>query len=138
MEPTEPHHEAALRGTLRALGAVAALAGARGVVRGAKEVAGAHAVPAEVDSEYRFYAAWYLATGLSVLRDTADHEATQRGARLLSAGLATAAAGRVLSLRQAGRPSRGQLVLLGAEVAIPAVLQPWSARVAAQRRAESH
>ena len=104
---------------MRSLGAVAAIAGARGVVLGAREVSGSAPVPAAVDSEYRFYAAWYLVTGLSVASG-----ATSQDARFLSAGLWTAAAGRVLSLRQVGRPTRGQLALLAVETVLPFVLLP--------------
>jgi hypothetical protein len=129
MRRTGLRDEAVFALVLKSLGVVAALAGARGVVLGAREVAGAESLPAAVDSEYRFYAAWYLVAGMSLLSGSGSTIA--RGElRFLSAGLWTAAAGRVLSLRQVGRPGRGQLVLLGVEVALPLVLAGWQARVA--------
>ena len=126
--------EDALSFMLRTLGAVAALAGARGVLFGAREVAGPKPVPAAVDSEYRFYAAWYLVTGIALFQVGNEPAAARREVRLLRVGLWTAAAGRVLSLQQTGRPSRGQLLLLGVEAALPFVLSPWQARVAGAHR----
>jgi len=113
---------------VRALGALAAIAGARGVVLGAREVTSAGPVPAAVDSEYRFYAAWYLTAGVAVARRSPP--VARREIHFLSAGLWTAAAGRVLSLAQTGRPTRGQLMLLGVEVALPLVLLSRQRRVA--------
>ena len=124
----------ALSLALRMLGAVAALAGARGVLSGAREVAGAKHVPASVDSEYRFYAAWYFVTGIALLQVGSEPAVVRREVRLLRVGLWTAVAGRVLSLRQAGQPSRGQMFLLGAEAALALVLSPWRARVARSRQ----
>ena len=116
--------------SLGALGVVVAGAGARGVLRGAREVAGPTPVPAAVDSEYRFYAAWYLLNGVTLMGAASQPRAARREVRLFSLGLWTAAAGRLLSLRQAGRPGRGQLGLLGVELALPLVLLRWQARVA--------
>ncbi len=121
--------EDALALVLRALGVVATSAGARGVLRGPGEVSGLDHVPAAVDSEYRFYAAWYLVAGVAVLHVGKDPAAQRRAVRLVHLGLWTAAAGRVLSLRHRGLPGRGQLVLLGVEVALPLVLSPWQGRV---------
>lgn len=126
--------EDALSFMLRTRGEVAALAGARGVVLGAREVAGPKPVPAALDSEYRFYAAWYLVTGMALLQVGSEPAVARREVRLLRVGLWTAAAGRVLSLRQTGRPSRGQLLLLGVEAALRLVLSPWQARVARAHR----
>ncbi len=127
----------ALSAVLTALGSVAALAGARGVLRGTREVT-ADPVPAAVDSEYRFYAAWYVLAGVALLQVGREPEAARPAVRLVGAGLWTAAAGRVLSLRQAGRPSTGQLVLLGVEVALPFALSPWQATVARESARADH
>ena len=133
MSRTPAQEEAALGFVLRSLGAIAALAGARGVVLGTREVAGREPVSAAVDSEYRFYAAWYLMSGMTLLE---GNKATSAHGQLgfLSAGLWTAAAGRALSLRQVDRPGRGQLVLLAVEVALPVALAGWRARVARASR----
>jgi hypothetical protein len=124
------HDQQALGLALGTLGALAALAGARGVLRGAREVAGPKPVPPVVESEYRFYAAWYLLTGVALLRVASKPEAARREVRFVGVGLWTAAAGRVLSVQQTGRPSTGQLFLLGVELTLPLLLLPWQARVA--------
>ena len=124
------YDQRALGLALGALGTLAAVAGARGVLRGAREVAGPKPMPSVVDSEYRFYAAWYLLTGVTLLRVAVEPEAAQREVRFVGVGFWTAAAGRILSLQQTGRPSMGQLVLLGAELTLPLLLLPWQARVA--------
>lgn len=127
MSRTPIRDEAVFEFVLKSLGAVAALVGARGVILGTREVAGLEPLPAAVDSEYRFYAAWYLVAGMTLLRGSESTLAPEK-LRFLSAGLWTAAAGRVLSLRQVGRPGRGQLVLLAVEVALPFGLARWQAR----------
>jgi predicted anti-sigma-YlaC factor YlaD len=121
---------------LGALGALAAVAGARGVLRGAREVAGPTPVLAVVDSEYRFYAAWYLLTGVTLLQAASKPQAARGQVRLVGVGLWTAASGRILSWQQTGRPSTGQLLLLGVELTLPTLLLPWQARVARSARGE--
>lgn len=130
MGQSRRHGQVVLGLALGALGALAVGAGARGVLRGAQELAGPRPVPAVVDSEYRFYAAWYLLTGVTLLRVASQPETARREVGFVGVGLWTAAAGRVLALRQTGRPSTGQLLLLGVELTLPPVLLPWQARVA--------
>lgn len=129
------HDGQALALVLSSLGALAALVGARAVLLGAREVAGTESVHPRVDSEYRFYAAWYLLAGVFLSPLCIDSASVRRKVHFVSAGLWTAAAGRLLSLRQSGRPSASQLLLLGAELALPMVLLPWHARVSRHRKA---
>ncbi len=103
-------------GLLRAIGVVATLAGARGVVAGASETGGA---PPAADNEYRFYAAWYLVFGTMLLRRGRPEPVLVDAC---AAGFAIAAAGRVLGGATVGRPTRAQQTLLVIEVAIAAVL----------------
>ena len=117
---------------LGALGGVAAAMGARGVLRGAAEVPGGGPVSASVDSEYRFYAAWYHVIGLLLFRAARDPEAGSPVVRATAGGLLVAACARVLSLRRHGRPHPSQVVLMALEFAIPAVLLPWHASVVAR------
>jgi hypothetical protein len=123
-----------LQATLATIGAVATAAGVSGVVRGPAEVAGGGAVSAPVDSEYRFYAAWYPVFGVLLLRCARAPEREAVIVRAVAAGFLTAAAGRVLSIRRLGRPNRFQQVLLAIELAIPPVIVPWQAAVARDRR----
>lgn len=120
--------------TLRALGTVAVAAGTRGVVRGASEVPNPGAVSANVDSEYRFYAAWYPVFGVLLLRAARAPEREAVLIRACGAGSLLAATGRLLSVREHGTPHPSQRLLLGLELLIPAVIVPWQARVAGAAR----
>ena len=122
-----------LHATLATLGTVATAAGLSGVLRGASEVTGAGPVSAPVDSEYRFYAAWYPVFGILLLRAARAPEDEARIVHAAAAGLITAAGGRLLSWRTLGQPNRLQQVLLGLEILIPAVIVPWQHRVARAR-----
>ena len=103
---------------LKAIGGIATVAGARGVVVGAAEVPGRPSVSANVDSEYRFYAAWYLIFGLLLLRATRREPFDRALAHACAGGFAAAAAGRVVSAFRLGAPSRRQQTLLAVEVFI--------------------
>ena len=124
----------ALRVALAAMGGVATVAGASGVLRGTAEVLDGGPVSANVDSEYRFYAAWYHVVGLLLFRAARRPEAESTVVRAAAGGLFVAACGRVVSIGRLGRPHRFQLVLLGLEFAIPAVLLPWHWSVVARSR----
>lgn len=119
-----------LQGVLAAIGAVATVAGASGVIRGAAEVINGGPVSANVDSEYRFYAAWYHVLGLLMLRAARQPESASTIIRAGGAGFLLAASGRALSARSLGPPHPLQRVLMGIEFAIPAVIIPWQHEVA--------
>jgi len=127
----------ALRSALTGLGALATVAGASGMIRGASEVVEAGPFSANVDSEYRFYAAWYHLVGLVLLRAAQRPEDARPVVRAVAAGLLAAASARVLSIRAMGRPHPYQRALMAAEFAIPAVIVPWQARVARRSRGAS-
>jgi hypothetical protein len=116
------------RRTLLAVGSVACVAGTRAVVVGAAEVPSPGNVSATVDSEYRFYAAWYPIVGVAALRASRGHSLDDDLIPGVSAGLLLAAAGRLLSIRRYGRPHGTQLALLGLELAVPALLLSQRAR----------
>jgi peptidoglycan/LPS O-acetylase OafA/YrhL len=98
------------------MGAVAVAAGASGLARGAAEVFGSRDASTNVDSEYRFYAAWYLVAGvLALTRPPED----RRGQAAFAAGFGTAALGRILSIRSRGWPHPFQRFLLAVEVVLP-------------------
>jgi Domain of unknown function (DUF4345) len=120
----------ALQLVLSALGAVATAAGARGMVQGAAEVVDAGSYSSNVDSEYRFYAAWYHVAGLVLLRAARQPEDATVAVRLFSGGLFAAGCARLLSARTVGSPHRLQRLLMGLEFAIPVVLIPWQRQVA--------
>jgi hypothetical protein len=115
---------------LAAIGTVATVEGLRGVLQGARQVIDGGPVSANVDSEYRFYSAFYAATG-ALLLDAARHP--ERGGpvvRAAAGGFLAAASGRALSARTAGPPHPTQRALMLVEFALPAILLPWQSRVA--------
>jgi predicted anti-sigma-YlaC factor YlaD len=115
---------------LTAIGAVATVEGVRGVVQGTRQVPGGGGAPATVDSEYRFYSAWYAVLGVLLLGAARRPEQEARLVRAGAGGFLTAAAGRLLSIRTAGPPSAPQRALLADELVLPPVLIGWQARVA--------
>ncbi|MCI3948374.1 MAG: hypothetical protein K0R11_308 [Acidimicrobiales bacterium] len=115
---------------LTAVGAVASFEGARGVLQGARQVVDGGPVSANVDSEYRFYSAWYAVLGVLVLGAASHPEREARVVRATAAGFLAAACGRALSARSAGPPHPLQRALMAVEFALPVVLVPWQARVA--------
>jgi hypothetical protein len=121
------------RAVLRVAGAVAALAGTHQVATGIRGVRGLDpsirpAGSANLDSELRFYAAWYAAAGAMMLRESARPQPDEATVRLLGAAWLAGAAGRVASLNRVGRPDGLFLGLLGAECAVAAVLLRRSRR----------
>ena len=113
---------------MAALGSVATVAGARGVLLGATETPGTTEVGPTVDSEYRFYAAWYHVVGLFLLRAARSTEVDRSAVQLCAGGFGVAAAGRLLSIRNVGRPHASQLALLMLEIVIAAGLPTWHRR----------
>ena len=122
----------ARRATLRVAGTVAIGAAVSQMATGVRGVRGfdwrvaTDHLPAvslaSLDSELRFYAAWYAVAGVLMHR-AANDEALDRALRpLIAAGWGTAALSRVLSARRIGRPDRLFLALGGAELALAAVL----------------
>jgi hypothetical protein len=122
-----------LRAVLTAIGGVATVAGARAVVQGAAEAPGGGRFSAEVDSEYRFYGAWYHVFGLLMLRAARRPHGDATMVRACAFGFLVAASGRALSMRSRGRPHPSQVALMAVELAVPAVLLPWHARAQRSR-----
>jgi Domain of unknown function (DUF4345) len=122
----------ALRGLFYLGGVVATTAGLDTVIRGARSLPSQRLANPTVESELRFYAAFYSAYGLAVLRvaPSADRDAT--GVRALAAALLFAGVARATGWRAAGRPHPLQRALLVAELTGPPLVVAWQARVAAR------
>jgi Domain of unknown function (DUF4345) len=121
-----------LQATLTILGVIAVTFGALTVLTGAAGVVAGGPVSASVDSEMRFYAAWYLAAGVLLLRTVARVQSEGPTIRGICAVLFLAACARVVSLLAVGAPHPIFLVLMAIEFAIPAVVVPWQAAVASR------
>jgi hypothetical protein len=113
------------RRALRLSGGVAVVAGLHQLLTGSAGVVGhrpaGSAGERNVDSELRFYGAWYATAGALMLRASAG-PLDRRTTRVLGAGWLLAATGRALSLRAVGRPHPLLLALGAAEVALAAEL----------------
>ena len=119
-----------LQVVLAAMGGVATVAGASGMVRGPAEIGHPEPVPPSIDSEYRFYAVWYHVAGLALLAGAGAPEDSTTTVRLFSAGLFAAGCARVVSRRRLGPPRDFQTVLTALELVVPLLVVPWQARVA--------
>ncbi|MBW3657957.1 MAG: DUF4345 domain-containing protein [Actinobacteria bacterium] len=110
-------------------GAVATVLGALGVVRGIDDVRGrpGESRPedapwlASVDSEFRFFAAWYATVGAWSVREAATAD-PGRDVRWVGAAWLASATGRALSIRSHGRPHGLYLVLMGVELGLGMLL----------------
>jgi hypothetical protein len=114
---------------LAVLGAISVVAGASALLAGASQVIGERAVSNNVDSEFRFFAAWYVVAGVLLLRAIPGVEREGPTIRLIAAGLLLAAVGRVLSLASVGTPHSWYIVLMGIEFVLPVVIVPWQLAV---------
>ena len=112
------------------LGTVALVAGGLGVVFGAAVIPGSPDVAPSVDSELRFFAAWYVAAAVAIFRAARKPEESRDTTRLVGAAFFLAACGRLISLVVVGRPHVQFLVLMVIEFLLPVVLIPWQAAVA--------
>lgn len=108
-----------------AIGVVAVGAGLAGVLLGADQVLGPGTASPGVDSELRFFAAWYVVAGLLLLRTVREVEREAWTIRIVAGGFLLAAIGRMLSIASAGWPHPLYVVLTVIEVVLPFVVVPW-------------
>lgn len=118
-----------LRAALTVLGVVALMFGSLSVVMGAAIVPGSDEAAASVDSELRFYAAWYAAAGVVLLRTARRAETEGSTIRFIAGVFFIAGCARVMSLIVVGKPHLLFVFLMAAELLIPALVVPWQASV---------
>lgn len=116
------------------LGVVALVFGLLGVMTGGAGVLDGGHVSANVDSELRFFAAWYAGAGVLLLWVRTRVERETAVIRGVCAFLFLAAVGRVVSIISVGVPHTAFVALMIVEFAIPAIVIPWQAAVAAGER----
>ena len=123
----------ALRAGFYVGGAVATTAGLHTVITGARSVPGKPSANALMESELRFYAAFYAAYGLAVLRTAPRAEEDTAAVRSLAGALFLAGLARAGGWRANGRPHPGQIALLALELALPPLALTVQRRLAASQ-----
>jgi Domain of unknown function (DUF4345) len=119
----------ALRALLYLGGSVATAAGLHTVLAGSRSVPGQGPANASVESELRFYAAFYVAYGLAALRVAPRADSDAAAVRGLAGALFLAGLARAGGWLAAGRPHPVQRVLLGIELAGPPIVVAWQSRL---------
>lgn len=120
----------ALRAVFYAAGLVATIAGLHTVIVGAKSIAGEELANPSVESELRFYAAFYVAFGLGALRVAPRADRDSGAVRRLAGALFLAGLARAGGWLTVGRPHRLQRTLLVVELGAPPVIAAWQSRLA--------
>ena len=121
-----------LRALFYTAGAVATTAGMHTVLTGGRSVAGEGPANAAIESELRFYSAFYVAYGLSLLRAAPRAEHDEGAVRAAAGAMFLAGLARAGGWRAAGRPHPGQRALLAIELAGPPAVVAWQRRLAAR------
>jgi hypothetical protein len=134
--PGETHGDrarTALRGLLAALGAVAVLAGLYTVLTGTAGMPGESEATANVESELRFYAAFWAGFGALALYASRRPEREALLVRGLALCLFLGGAARALAWLASSRPDARFLVLMGLELTLP-LFMIWAQARAGERR----
>jgi hypothetical protein len=120
-------------GGVRALlyvgGVVATAAGLHTVMAGVRSLPGRQSASAPVESELRFYAAFYVAYGLAALRIAPRADRDSDAVRALAGALFLAGLARGGGWVAAGPPHPLQRALLVVELAGPPAIVAWQARL---------
>jgi hypothetical protein len=120
----------ALRAGFYAGGLVATAAGLHTVIAGARSLPGGPAASPSVDGELRFYAAFYVAYGVALLRTAPRADGDAAAVRALAGAMFLAGAGRAGGWLATGKPHPVQRALLVLELALPPVAVALQARAA--------
>jgi hypothetical protein len=111
-------------------GVVATTAGLHTVITGAKSLPGEKLANPAVESELRFYAAFYVAYGLVALRVAPHADRDTATVRALAGVLFLAGLARAGGWLAVGRPHPVQRGLLVIELAAPPAIIRWHGRAA--------
>jgi Domain of unknown function (DUF4345) len=110
-------------------GVVATTAGLHSVLAGVRSLPGRQSASAAVESELRFYAAFYAAYGLAALRIAPRADRDPAAVRALAGALFLAGLARGGGWLASGPPHPLQRVLLAIELAAPPAVVAWQARL---------
>lgn len=106
------------------------LAGLATVVLGTASLLSEGNFTPDVDTELRFYAVWYVASGYLLLRSLSDLAGATVMVRVVGVAFFVAGCARALSWAVVGRPSTLPVILMVVELLLPFVILPWQAAVA--------
>lgn len=118
-----------LRGLLHLAGVVATSAGLHTLLGGGKSFPPWRHASAMVESELRFYAAFYVAYGLLAFRTAGRADRDFQAVNALAAALFLAGLGRAGAWLTVGKPHPLQRVLLAIELAAPPLILVEHARL---------
>lgn len=124
----------ALQGTLLVLACVPIVTGTLSVVGGTGIIGGGDGTHPNVESELRFYAAFYVGFGVFIGSLAPRIEQRGRELRTAAAVLVLAASGRAIAIVSGREPDTLFVVLMAVELAIAAGLVTWQAQVARAAR----
>jgi hypothetical protein len=119
-----------LRGLMVLVGVVPILAGAFAVATGTDGVLGDDGASTNVDSEFRYFASFYVAFGAAALYLAPRVERETKAVRALALVLFAGGVARGIGWASTDRPDDQLLVLLCLELLIPPLLVVWQRRVA--------
>lgn len=105
-------------------------AGSMGVLHGPGWLRGVDAVPADLDSHFRYLSGIFLGVGIGFATCVPDIRRKGPRLRMLGAFVVLGGLARLFSLVSVGAPSDGHLFGLVMELAVTPALVAWQARVA--------
>ncbi|MEA2466386.1 MAG: hypothetical protein QOJ57_512 [Thermoleophilaceae bacterium] len=120
----------ALRTAFYGGGIVATTAGLHTAIAGAKSLPGQAPANPTLESELRFYAAFYVAYGLAALRVAPHADRDTNTVRALAGALFAAGLARAGGWLAAGKPHELQRALLAVELALPPLIVAGQERLA--------
>ncbi len=118
-----------IRGLFYLGGCVAGSAGLHTVAAGARAIPGEDRASASVESELRFYGAFYAAYGFALLRVAPDADRDGAAVKSMAGALFLGGLARGAAWIAAGRPHRLHRALLAVELAAPPALIAWQRRI---------
>ena len=111
-------------------GLVATVAGFHSGVAGGKSLPGQGLSHPSVESELRYYGAFYSAYGIFVLRAAPRADRDKATVRAIAAALFGAGLARASGWLAVGKPHRVQQALLAVELGAPPLTLAWQSRLA--------